>query len=261
MLKLRRFRVTVAVVGAALIIGLGLGIPAALGSGPFRVAPPPPPLSTPSPPQLPTPTPHDPATFEEVKALTEAMARETRQVKNVGGPVKLAGRLIQLPDDAYEASWSWGDCAGSMPCPKNPVITIARGASKVTVGGDGKVWSAELAPGEAGAFDFLKEALKAPIVQVPNSGTSCESAPFWVSRLGATEIIVGRRIQLPEDARRAMCGPMVSCVLGQGCVEGTVVTIARGRSAIMVDPVGNILAEAVVIGKEDAMDFVKEALR
>lgn len=259
MLKLRRFRATVAVVGAALIIGLGLGIPAALGSGPFR-APPPPPSSTPSPPQLPTPTPHDPATFEEVKALTEAMARETRQVKCVGGPVKLAGRLIQLPDDAYEASWSWGDCFPDRPCPKNPVITIARGASKVEVGGDGKVWSAVLAPGEAGAFDFLQEALKAPIVQVPNSGTSCESARFS-SRLGATEIIVGRRIQLPEDAQRAMCGSMVTCVLGQGCREGTVVSIARGRSGIMVDPVGNILAECAVIGKEDAMNFVKEALR
>ncbi len=253
--------------GAALIIGLGLGIPTALGSGPFRAAPPPPPpLSTPSPPQLPTPTPHDTATFEEVKALTEAMARETRQVKCVGGPVKLAGRLIQLPDDAYEASWGWGTCYGDMPCPKNPVTTIARGASEVTVGGDGKVWSAVLAPGEAGAFDFLQEALKAPIVQVPNSGTSCESVPFskgdpYRLGLGATEIIVGRRIQLPEDARRAMCGSMVSCVLGQGCREGTVVDIARGRSGIMVDPVGNILAECAVIGKEDDMDFVKEALR
>lgn len=78
-----------------------------------------------------------------------------------GANITIARKGIKLPDDAYIDSRIIGISCGPGPCPKPPVLTIARGKSKITFSEvDGFVVSEQIAPGEEHAFDFLRSYLK-----------------------------------------------------------------------------------------------------
>lgn len=81
--------------------------------------------------------------------------------ETMGTTIFIAGRLIKLPADAYV--FARADevlCIAGDPCPATPLIGIARGGSKISVSGSGEIVFEEVATGEEGAFDFLKEALR-----------------------------------------------------------------------------------------------------
>lgn len=86
------------------------------------------------------------------------LARESR-----GKPITIAGRTVQLPPDAY----LYGIVAGVMcvegagQCPEAPAYVIKRGNSVINVvPRNGKIQGEYVAPGEEGAFDFLRESLE-----------------------------------------------------------------------------------------------------
>jgi hypothetical protein len=68
---------------------------------------------------------------------------------------------VKLPPDAYIAAHiiEIFDCGN--PCPETPIYEIRRGASFLAISErSGRIITERIAPGESGAFDFLKEALK-----------------------------------------------------------------------------------------------------
>jgi hypothetical protein len=77
-----------------------------------------------------------------------------------GSTITIAGRQLALPTDAWiESLILAGTCAG--PCPELPLYQIKRGNSTISVGiPTGRINGEQIAPGEEGAFDFLKAALK-----------------------------------------------------------------------------------------------------
>jgi hypothetical protein len=81
-----------------------------------------------------------------------------------GGIILIAGKSIRLPDDAYHASTVLTvECRWGQPCPQPPLDTITRGRSRITVSRPtGQIVEEHIAPGEEGAFDWLREALRDP---------------------------------------------------------------------------------------------------
>jgi hypothetical protein len=77
-----------------------------------------------------------------------------------GSTITIAGRRITLPPDAWVESYIVaGTCAG--PCPELPLYQIKRGNSIISVGiPTGRINGEQVALGEEGTFDFLKEALR-----------------------------------------------------------------------------------------------------
>jgi hypothetical protein len=73
----------------------------------------------------------------------------------------LAGKVIQLPPDAYVSGHiDFISCIPTVFCPETPIITIRRGKSVIAVSAhSGVIVHEQIEPGEEGAFDFLKEAL------------------------------------------------------------------------------------------------------
>jgi hypothetical protein len=109
-------------------------------------------------------------TAAEVEEWVQKMLEENRNnggfdIITVGPTTKgcnisVAGKIIKLPDDAWvESRADRIECTMGYSCPKTPFYTIARGDSRIEVDYSGKIWSEEIAQGNEGAFDFLKEAL------------------------------------------------------------------------------------------------------
>ena len=79
-----------------------------------------------------------------------------------GKPVTLGGKTVQLPPDAYvDGMVTHVLCGGSPEACETPFYNIRRGRSLINVTvRTGRILSEHIAPGEEGAFDFLKEALR-----------------------------------------------------------------------------------------------------
>jgi hypothetical protein len=120
------------------------------------------PYEPPGPPrQVPTPTPpplspEEPFGRPRPGTTIYSSGPETR-----GTVIGVAGRLVQLPPDAYIAnSVAFIQCY-EPGCPEAPYYVLRRGESSVGVSRrTGYVFGAEIAPGEEGAFDFLREATR-----------------------------------------------------------------------------------------------------
>lgn len=87
---------------------------------------------------------------------------ETSGPSTKGMTITIAGKKIKLPDDAYIAhDVSSVTRSPGKTGPETPYFVIARGNSKILIPQrSGKIYSETIAPGEEGAFNFLKEALK-----------------------------------------------------------------------------------------------------
>ena len=84
-----------------------------------------------------------------------------QSTSNKGETVTIAGVEIHLPEDAYiDAFISKALCRPGSTCARLPWVVIQRGESKIFVSIPTGVIDREIiAPGEEGAFDFLKEVL------------------------------------------------------------------------------------------------------
>lgn len=113
------------------------------------------------PPLPPTPV-YDPSATSQLPAAPNTRGYEVALSgpATKGSTIFIAGRKVQLPPDAYVESWIVsGFCEG--PCPELPLYVLKRGNSKISVSArSGTLGEEKVAPGEADAFDFLKEALR-----------------------------------------------------------------------------------------------------
>ena len=81
---------------------------------------------------------------------------------SVGSRVSLGNRSIQLPNDVYvDAVVNSGLCVVGQPCSQGRVYVLRHGESVVTVEErTGRILYEQLATGDEGAFDFLRQALE-----------------------------------------------------------------------------------------------------
>ena len=123
----------------------------------------------------PAPPPHEKRiqnkqrTEEEVIAMREETMKELKA--NGGYPISVrdtraidvADKVIQLPPNAYVSAFILSALCkgGAINCPRAPLWVITRGGSTITLEKiSGKIVSEKIAPGEEGAFDFIREALR-----------------------------------------------------------------------------------------------------
>ena len=79
-----------------------------------------------------------------------------------GAIIHVAGRPIQLPPDAYVSAYEpYVQCTAGQPCPDPPIYELHRGAASLRIEAQsGAVIEEDIVPGDTGAFDFLREALR-----------------------------------------------------------------------------------------------------
>lgn len=151
-------------------LGAALAVMLVLGGTAVQAQLVPPPRGTPVPPPRPRAAPAvppplaEPATPQQRERwLLERggtigdIAAETR-----GATIVLGGRNVQLPPDSYvDGVVTHVTCGPVRPCPETPFYNIVRGRSRINVEvRSGRIISEHTAPGEDGAFAFLKEALR-----------------------------------------------------------------------------------------------------
>jgi hypothetical protein len=93
--------------------------------------------------------------------------RQEGKITTISGPetrgrlLYVAGKPLQLPQDAYVKDYVIAvNCSDELPCPEVPFLRIVRGDSMMEIAErSGKIQRERLASGEAGAFDFVREAL------------------------------------------------------------------------------------------------------
>ncbi len=138
---------------------------------------------TPTPARTPTPTPpkltreQTEPSWEQLQKMEEGLHKAYKPPEklfdsevsySVSGPttkgmtITIANKKIKLPDDAYIKHYATeGIVSPGKTGPETPLYVIARGNSIIVIPkGSGKIYSETIAPGEEGAFNFLKEALK-----------------------------------------------------------------------------------------------------
>ena len=102
--------------------------------------------------------------IKELEALGQAPGPGVKSAgpQTKGFTVVVAGKKIKLPDDAYiGAIVSEVVCIPGQPCSKAPLLGIQRNNSYIIVSiPTGRIDKEVIAPGEEGAFDFLKRALQ-----------------------------------------------------------------------------------------------------
>ena len=93
--------------------------------------------------------------------MTIVIERDMSVVANFSCRVNIAGREIVLPTDVHFDGYIMHVlCVVGIPCPETPLVAIGRGKSGISIiDRTGVIWREEIAPGEEGAFDFLKLAL------------------------------------------------------------------------------------------------------
>ena len=76
--------------------------------------------------------------------------------------ILVAGRNVQLPQDAYVSSYEpYAECTAGQPCPDPPIYELRRGAASLRIEAkSGAVIEETIVPGDAGVFDFVHDALK-----------------------------------------------------------------------------------------------------
>jgi hypothetical protein len=111
-------------------------------------------------------------TFEEELAWRQQALEENEKsggyeyrtcgLGTMGSTIYVKGKIVNLPGDAYVQDWVGRiDCMVGYSCPQAPLYIIARGNSMIELEqGSGKILYEDIALGEEGTFDFLKEALR-----------------------------------------------------------------------------------------------------
>lgn len=136
------------------------------------------PQPTTPPDSLPTPPPHVPAKrqpmiLEEQEQLKQKVQQEEKGISiKVSGPetkgstIYVGKTAIKLPPDAYvEHIIVHGECIVNLPCPQFPLYIIRRGNSTGAISmGSHSIIAENVAPGEAGAFNFLKDKLPVDLI-------------------------------------------------------------------------------------------------
>ena len=120
-----------------------------------------PPDSTPAPPPFAERPPH----LVQPPSLTPEEEIERRRKsgsQTTARRIHVAGRDVELPPDAFVDTYIITVlCVVGRPCPEAPYYVIRRGNSTIVVSRrSGTLRDEKIAPGEEGAFDFLKPALK-----------------------------------------------------------------------------------------------------
>lgn len=157
------------ILGGALIL-VSLMLPPA---EPTVSAPPPTPWPSPPPPQnrLPVARPPEPKTLEESLRLREQLRQgegrndvpiavagpETR-----GSSIGIKGKTVQLPPDAWVETWMvFATCPIGRVCRETPLYSLRRGESTLVISSpSGIIYEERIAPGEEGAFAFVRDALR-----------------------------------------------------------------------------------------------------
>lgn len=135
------------------------------------------PSRTPTPVRTPTPTPREP-TWEELQIMSKNLQKAytppppefwqqrvdipTSGPKTKGMTITIGNKKVKLPGDAYIKHYVVDVIPSrGKPRPETPAFVIARGNSTIWVGAhSGRMEHENIAPGEEGAFNFLKEALR-----------------------------------------------------------------------------------------------------
>ncbi|MBM3944553.1 MAG: hypothetical protein FJ317_03570 [SAR202 cluster bacterium] len=127
-----------------------------------------PPSELPDPPPTPTPGEKQPTpTLEEIYEEHQNFYTENknsiRRAKDIRS-LTLNGKVVNLPPDVDVAGITVSIlCVAGTPCPTDelPFYILRRGDSRADVSEKtGRIALEKVAPGEEGAFDFLREALK-----------------------------------------------------------------------------------------------------
>lgn len=159
-----RRHATISLAAGSILAGIALA--GGIGDGVFALSPAP--VSTPRPPIVtPAPRPPEPRTLEESRQIREKLQREegnSGRLVPASGPetrgivIHVAGKPIQLPPDAWiEREITFIQCALGEPCPQAPLYELRRGSSRIVISVPSGDWGHErIAPGEEGAFDFIK---------------------------------------------------------------------------------------------------------
>lgn len=122
---------------------------------------------------IPTVPPHIPAQRQPMTLKEQGHLRQKVEQGGKWIPIKVSGpetkgstiyigeTAIKLPPDAYvEHFIAHGECIINSPCPRFPLYVIRRGNSTSAISlGSGRIIAENIAPGEAGAFNFLKDKL------------------------------------------------------------------------------------------------------
>jgi hypothetical protein len=95
-----------------------------------------------------------PSTTRQSYALTPGP--QTR-----GAMILVGGRNVQLPQDTYVSGYEpYVECTVGKPCPDPPIYELRRGPATLRIEArSGTVIEETIVPGDAGAFDFLREDL------------------------------------------------------------------------------------------------------
>lgn len=141
------------------------------------------PARSPTPMRTPTPTPSTlnpekmQLSWEQLQKMEEGLHKAYKpptklfdsEVRySIQGPatkgmtITIKGKKVKLPNDAYiEYYVTEGIPSPGAKMPELPILIIARGNSRIDISkGSGTINRETIAPGEEGAFNFLKEALK-----------------------------------------------------------------------------------------------------
>jgi hypothetical protein len=96
------------------------------------------------------------ATLEHEGRFIKASGPETKGIR-----LDIAGIDVQLPSDVYVAHYIVHvQCGVGNFCPEAPIYVLQRGKSQISVSKPtGTMFEERIAPGEEGAFDFLREVL------------------------------------------------------------------------------------------------------
>ena len=120
---------------------------------------PPRPQTLPSPP-TPSPDAADiQALYQRLSSEWGVISFETTVILTPITTKEVAGKKIAIPSDARVFAWlSEAGCFSQSPCPVAPIYGIKRSNSIISVEAQtGRILTETLAPGEEGAFNFLKE--------------------------------------------------------------------------------------------------------
>ena len=127
---------------------------------PYDPLPGTPPVSTPAPPPAAERLPH-PGQRPSLTPEEEIERRREIGYQTAPRRIHVAGRDLELPQDVFVEYWiATAVCVVGGPCPEAPYYVIRRGNSTIMVSvRSGTLRDEKIAPGEEGAFDFLKAAL------------------------------------------------------------------------------------------------------
>lgn len=145
--------------------------------------------------------------------------------------------------------------------PKDTRIIIIRGKSRIAFSStDGELLEKKEAPGEEGAFDFLKAYL---MILPSSTPPPYMTGPLGPATKGAQLFMNNKLVKLPDDAYVDKLVPSPGCSGIQPCPPwNPIIGVTRGKSRIeftLND--GALLKEEISVGEEGIFDFLQPYLK